>query len=132
MVRTQCFHCHGPGSIPGQWTKILQATQPKKKKKIIHTHIYIISIEGKFHILGNVYITILSEKCRAQNFTQDKIKIMHKILSWACTTFIILMWKIFFKGFDISDYGYYSIQITIMLVKQILFHSHFPFVYLLS
>ena len=25
MVRTWCFHCRGPGSIPGQGTKILQA-----------------------------------------------------------------------------------------------------------
>ena len=81
VVRTQCFHCHGPGSIPGQGTKIMQATQPKKKKKnYTQTYIYIISIESKFHILGNVYITILSEKCRAQNFTLDKIKIMNKIL----------------------------------------------------
>ena len=27
MVRTQRFHCCGPGSIPGQGTKILQASQ---------------------------------------------------------------------------------------------------------
>ena len=81
VVRTQCFHCHGPGSIPGQGNKILQATKPKKKKKKLYTDIYIISIESKFHILGNVYITRLSEKCRAQNFTQDKIKIVNKILS---------------------------------------------------
>ena len=33
VVRTRCFHCHGPGSIPGWGTKILQATQPKKKER---------------------------------------------------------------------------------------------------
>ena len=33
MVRTQGFHCHGPGSIPGQGTKIPQATQPTPKKE---------------------------------------------------------------------------------------------------
>ena len=27
VVRTQHFHCRGPGSIPGRRTKILQATQ---------------------------------------------------------------------------------------------------------
>ena len=36
MVKTQCFHCHGPGSIPCEGTKTLQAkwcSQKKKKKK---------------------------------------------------------------------------------------------------
>ena len=35
-VRTQCFHCLGQGSIPGQGTKILitvQCAQKKKKRK---------------------------------------------------------------------------------------------------
>ena len=27
VVRTQCFHCWGPGSIPGRGTKILQVEQ---------------------------------------------------------------------------------------------------------
>ena len=27
------FHCHGPGSIPGRGTKILQATWPGQKQK---------------------------------------------------------------------------------------------------
>ena len=27
------FHCHGPGSIPGQGTKILQAAQCSQKKQ---------------------------------------------------------------------------------------------------
>ena len=31
MVRIPGFCCCGPGSIPGQGTEILQATQPKKK-----------------------------------------------------------------------------------------------------
>lgn len=30
VVRTLCFHCHGPGSIPGGGTKIeSHVTQPK-------------------------------------------------------------------------------------------------------
>ena len=36
MVRTPCFHCRGPGSIPGRGTKIPQATQcghPLKKNR---------------------------------------------------------------------------------------------------
>ena len=36
VVRTRCFHCRGPGSIPGRGIKIPQATwcgQKKKKKK---------------------------------------------------------------------------------------------------
>ena len=37
VVRTQCFHCWGPGLIPGQGTKILQATWHSQKKKIMFT-----------------------------------------------------------------------------------------------
>ena len=33
VVRTPHFHCRGPGSIPGQGTKILQAERRGKKKK---------------------------------------------------------------------------------------------------
>ena len=33
VVKTWCFHCHGPGSIPSQGTKILQATHSVAKKK---------------------------------------------------------------------------------------------------
>ena len=29
VVRIWCFHCGGPGSIPGQGTKILQAAEPE-------------------------------------------------------------------------------------------------------
>ena len=32
MVRTRHFHCQGLGSIPGQGTKIPQATQLSQKK----------------------------------------------------------------------------------------------------
>ena len=31
-VRTWCFHCHGPGSIPGQGTKIPEAVWYGQKK----------------------------------------------------------------------------------------------------
>ena len=30
VVRTWSVHCHGPGSVPGRGTKILQATWAKK------------------------------------------------------------------------------------------------------
>ena len=33
MVRVLGFHCHGPGSITGQGTEILQAVWHGKKKK---------------------------------------------------------------------------------------------------
>ena len=33
MVRTLCFHCQGPGSIPGRGTNIPQATQCGKTKQ---------------------------------------------------------------------------------------------------
>ena len=33
VARTQHFYCNDPGSIPGQRTKIPQATQCGKKKK---------------------------------------------------------------------------------------------------
>ena len=33
VVRTPCFDCWDPGSIPGQGTKILQDLPQKKKKK---------------------------------------------------------------------------------------------------
>ena len=39
VVRTWCFHCWGPGSIPGQGTKILQAMwHGQKKKKSLDAH----------------------------------------------------------------------------------------------
>ena len=34
VVRTLCFHCHEPGSIPILGAKILQATWMAKKKKV--------------------------------------------------------------------------------------------------
>ena len=33
MVRMLDFHCHGPGSIPGQGTEILQAVKDKTGEK---------------------------------------------------------------------------------------------------
>ena len=33
LVRTECFHCQGPGSIPGWGTKLLQATHSGQKRK---------------------------------------------------------------------------------------------------
>ena len=41
VVKTLSFHCQGPSSIPGQGTKILQATWcGQKKKKRCGTYIY--------------------------------------------------------------------------------------------
>ena len=33
VIRTPCFHCPGPGSIPGLGTKILQVMQYGQKNK---------------------------------------------------------------------------------------------------
>ena len=33
VIRIQCFNCHGPGSIPGQETDILQDVQYGMVKK---------------------------------------------------------------------------------------------------
>ena len=33
MVKTQCFYCQGPGSIPGWGAKILQASVTEKKNQ---------------------------------------------------------------------------------------------------
>ena len=33
VLRTQHFHCRGPGSIPGRGTKILQAMLCRKKER---------------------------------------------------------------------------------------------------
>ena len=35
MVRTWCFHCGGPGSIPGWGIKIPQALQCGQKKRML-------------------------------------------------------------------------------------------------
>ena len=32
VVRIQCFHCHGPGSIPGWGTEILEDVWHRKNK----------------------------------------------------------------------------------------------------
>ena len=41
MVRTQRFHCHGLGSIPGRGTKILQAS-PRGQNIYIYIYIGVI------------------------------------------------------------------------------------------
>ena len=33
MVRTQCFHCCGPGSIPGQGTRMLHSAVKKERER---------------------------------------------------------------------------------------------------
>ena len=32
VLRTQCFHCHGPGSVPGRETKTLKVAQSDQKR----------------------------------------------------------------------------------------------------
>ena len=47
VIRTLHFHCQGLCSIPGQGTKIPQATQPKTKKYVIFLKTYAITTEIK-------------------------------------------------------------------------------------
>lgn len=53
--------------------------------------------------MRDVYVVMLSEKCRAQNFTQDKVTIMHEMCAEIFPNFvtfiifIIFLEKIFFK-----------------------------------
>ena len=44
-----CFHCHGPGSIPGWETEVPQATEcgQKKKKKMMNLNFYFPPNNGK-------------------------------------------------------------------------------------
>ena len=46
VVRTWCFHCHGPGSIPGQGTPAIHTTRPKKRYQFISG---ILTSSGTFH-----------------------------------------------------------------------------------
>ena len=41
VVKTQHFHCHGPSSIPGQGTKILQALWHGQNKQTIFFPFFI-------------------------------------------------------------------------------------------
>ena len=41
MIRTQHLHCHGPGSIPGQGTEILQVVYLIYNCAYIYIYIYI-------------------------------------------------------------------------------------------
>ena len=49
VVRTQCFHCQGPGSIPPQGIKILQAPSPQTKTKNPDLNCFICICNCKFH-----------------------------------------------------------------------------------
>ena len=52
VVRTRRFHCHGPGSIPGQGTKITQAAQHSQRKKEEKKQTKTVKL---VLIFGNVY-----------------------------------------------------------------------------
>ena len=53
-VRTQLFHCRGPGSIPGQVTKILRAARCSQKKKEKKESRYdIVKRRNKFLMSSN-------------------------------------------------------------------------------
>ena len=52
-VRTRFFHCHGPGSSPGQGTKILQAVQHGRKidlpdPGVEPMYLRCLALEGEF------------------------------------------------------------------------------------
>ena len=51
MVRTQHFHCEGPGSIPGGGARILQAARPKKKKNYIQGDRLLIGYFSKNYFI---------------------------------------------------------------------------------
>ena len=57
VVRTWCFHCHGPGSIPSGGNKIWQAVQHGKKKK--------------YSILFDVYLTVVSRILYISEYTGE-------------------------------------------------------------
>ena len=53
VVRTQCFHCHGPGSIPGQGNEILQAMwHGQTNKKVLWKNNKKNKEEGKLPSLS--------------------------------------------------------------------------------
>ena len=65
VVRTWCFHCCGPGSIPGRGTKIPQATQcGQKKKKKDHAKdnnsLYLISVKSFCSLISCVEKKVLN------------------------------------------------------------------------
>ena len=45
VIRTQHFHCQGPGLIPGQGNKIPQVMQCKKRKRKKKKHIKSMNFE---------------------------------------------------------------------------------------
>ena len=53
MVRILSFHCHGPGSIPGQGTEILQAMwHGQTNKKLLWKNNKKNKEEGKLPLLS--------------------------------------------------------------------------------
>ena len=58
MVRTLGFHFWGLGSTPGRGTKILQAAQSKKKKKILWMKNKLKSrLQGEVSITSDMQMT---------------------------------------------------------------------------
>ena len=47
VVRTWCFHCQGPGSIPGRGTKTHKVPKKEKKRKKSHSKMEVGA--GKQH-----------------------------------------------------------------------------------
>ena len=60
VVRILGFHCHGPGSVSGQGTKILQAAWQKRKKerKVKEQYLHQKKAEFKTRDKENYYIMI--------------------------------------------------------------------------
>ena len=69
MVRSQCCHCHGLGSISSHGIKIQQATGVAKKEKTKKSHI------GFFLKWMFIFLTVLSVSCS----TQDLCDIMQHL-----------------------------------------------------
>ena len=63
MVRTQCFHCPGPGSIPSQGTKIPQRGQKKENfGKCFHLAFQRRIMVPREHFLDSVSLPTWRER----------------------------------------------------------------------
>ena len=87
MVRTQCFHCWDPNSIPGQKSKNLQAAWYSKKKKkfglYISHHRVLTTIGSQLD-----YIFLFFLYCIFQLNYNIKAKIPSKMLKFPMTILI--------------------------------------------
>ena len=99
MVKTQCFHCWGPGSVPSWETKIPHAAwygqkrpqKQKNKNKIMDKE----PGRGKcFYIIGSIKENITALKCYRSIFLTQVI--------WKLFPMVILK--------SISNFNFYELQ----------------------